>query len=464
MSLEQRSHIVSLTIALGLLAVVLVRFAAGADNGRPLSADEREYLVAAGNVLRFGVYSDLPMTAGPAPPPTARRPPAYPLFIAAVLALPGAHTTRIPEDLESPEARAGLAALRWAQALLLALSSWMTYTIVRRVTASHRWSFVFACGAGCVVALDGVLIDSAHRVLSESLALPLLLGLCWSLMSAAARPSRTSHIVAGLTLGALVLTRPLLLYATPVFLLILVWAGLRSGATRRRVATHAALFLLAFALPVFGWMGRNLVLLDRFFIAEGAGLVAGMRAEMNNITASEYGALSLSWSGSRIVSERLLPRLTSTWTRAALAEGEDERFDRVMDRRAELRRTHRWPQADAAQAAEAMRAIAHSPDDHARLTPLVLLRGCNFHSSFLLGPVLVLAACWAAIRALRRGDAAMIAFLAPAIMLILLNALLTHGIPRYSLIGIPVFWCAIVWLVSGRMKPAIGGRGALSER
>ena len=457
MSVETPSRITSLIVAAGLLALVLVRFVAGADNQRPLSADEREYLVAAGNLLRFGVYSDLPMTAGPAPPPTARRPPAYPLFIATVLALPGGHATRIPEDLESPDARDGLGTLRWAQALLLGLTAWMTSVIALRLTAGHRWSFVAACAAGGAVALDGVLIDSAHRFLSESLALPLLVGLCWSLMAATARPTRLSHGVAGLTLAALVLTRPLLFYAAPVLLIILAWSGLRRGATRRRVATDAAVFLLAFALPVLGWMGRNLIRLDRLFIAEGAGLVAGMRAELNGITSSEYGALSLSWSGSRLLRERLLPRLTSTWTRAALQEAEDERFDRVMERRAELRRTHRWPQADAAQAAEAMRAIASSPDDHARLTPLVFLRGCGFHSSFFVGPLLVLAACWAAVRALRRGAVPAIAFLAPVLMLILLNALFTHGIPRYTLIAIPVFWCAVAWLLCG---PRAAGSGS----
>jgi hypothetical protein len=174
-----------------------------------------------------------------------------------------------------------------------------------------------------------------------------------------------------------------------------------------------------------------------------------MRAEMNGITASEYGALWLSWSGSRLLRERLLPRMTPTWTREALDEAEDDRFDRVMDRRADLRRTHRWPQADAAQAAEAMRAIAQSPDDHVRLTPLVALRGCGFYSSFFLGPLLVLAACWAAVRALRNGVVTMTAFLAPAILLFLFNALLTHGIPRYTLIAIPVFWCAVAWLLCG---------------
>lgn len=448
MSPQRRPRFASLLIAVGLLALVLVRFAGG-DVERPLSADEREYLIAAGNILRYGTYSDLPVTAGPAPPPTSRRPPAYPLFIAAVLATGGEGTTRIPAGLESPGARAALGALRWAQAVLLALTAWMSCAMTWRLTAPHRMSHFAGLAVGCAVALDSVLHASAHRFLSESLALPLLVGLSWSLLAAVARPSRAAYLAAGFTLAALVLTRPLLFYAAPAIAAIIVWVCYMRDVSLRRTTIDVAIFLAAFAPPVLGWMTRNLILQDRFFIAEGAGLVAGMRAGLNGISGSEYVASALHWSGSRLARERLLPRLTSEWTGEALEAAEGERFDRVMDRRAVLRRTHRWPQADAAHAGEAVTSILESPDDHVRLTPLMFLRGCGIYSRFSVGLLLVLAASCAAIRALRRRNAGMIAFLAPAMMLILLNALLTHGIARYTIIAIPILWCAIAWLLLG---------------
>ena len=133
MSPLRRRRLTSLLIAIGLLVLVLGRFARG-NVERPLSADEREYLIAAGNILRYGTYSDLPVTAGPAPHPTSRRPPVYPLFIAAVLTASGQGTS-IPAGLESPGARAGLSALRWSQAVLLALTAWMACAMTRQLIA-----------------------------------------------------------------------------------------------------------------------------------------------------------------------------------------------------------------------------------------------------------------------------------------------------------------------------------------
>ena len=450
MSPLRRPRLASLLIAIGLLALVLGRFAGG-DVERPLSADEREYLIAAGNILRYGTYSDLPflpVTAGPAPPPTSRRPPAYPLFIAAVLAASG-EGTPIPAGLENPGARAGLSALRWSQAVLLALTAWMACAVTRQLTARRAMSLFAGLAVGCVIALDSALNASAHRFLSESLALPLIVGLSWSLMVTVARPSRVACLASGLLLAGLVLTRPLLLYAVPPIAAIIVWGCYLRGVSSRRAIIDVAIFLAAFAPPVLGWMTRNLILQDRFYIAEGAGLVAGMRAALNGISGGEYAASALYWSGSRLARGRLLPALTNEWTGEALEAAESERFDRVMDRRAALRRTHRWPQADAAQAGEAMKSILESPDDHVRLTPLMFLRGCRFYSSFCGGLLLTLAASGAFIRALRRHCAAAIAFLVPAMMMILLNALLTHGIPRYTVIAIPILWCAIAWLLFG---------------
>jgi len=446
----RRARLASLLIAFGLLALVLGRFAGG-NVERPLSADEREYLIAAGNILRYGTYSDLPylpVTAGPAPPPTSRRPPAYPLFIAAVLAASGEGTS-VPAGLKSPGARAGLGALRWSQAVLLALTAWMACAMTRQLTGRRGMSLFAGLAVGCVIALDGALNASAHRFLSESLALPLIVGLSWSLMVAVARPSRVACLASGLLLAALVLTRPLLLYAVSPIAAIIVWGCYLRGASPRRAIIDVAIFLAAFAPPVLGWMTRNLILQDRFYIAEGAGLVVGMRAELNGMSGGEYAASALYWSGSRLARGRLLPALTSEWTGPALEAAENARFDRVMDRRAELRRTHRWPQADAAHAGEAMKSILESPADHIRLTPLMFLRGCGFHSSFALGLLMVLAASWATMRALLRRDAGMTALLAPAMLLILLNALLTHGIPRYTVIAIPILWCAIAWLLFG---------------
>jgi hypothetical protein len=63
----RRPRLASLLIAIGLLALVLGRFAGG-NVERPLSADEREYLIAAGNILRYATFAWL-LFGSPRPEP-----------------------------------------------------------------------------------------------------------------------------------------------------------------------------------------------------------------------------------------------------------------------------------------------------------------------------------------------------------------------------------------------------------
>ena len=193
---------------------------------QPLTHDEREYLALARSVARgdgFHYPADEPR------PGTAQqfgRAPGYPLFLAAI-------GVRQPVD-HAPRG------VQIAQALLGTLIVWVIGSIASRAAGPRA-----GLAATAIAAVYPPLVWTPAYVLSETVFSALALGAARILQAA---PTRRTAALAGVQIGAAILTRPALIFFLP-FVALWRW--------RARRVTDAAIVLLVAALCVAPWTIRN---------------------------------------------------------------------------------------------------------------------------------------------------------------------------------------------------------------
>jgi 4-amino-4-deoxy-L-arabinose transferase-like glycosyltransferase len=164
--------------------------------------------------------------------PTAMRPPGFPVFLGAVYAVFG----HVPN------------AARVVLVLLNAVASGLLIDLCQR-----QWGRVSACVAGlgwCFWPVSVRALYYIDSVLSESLALPLLLIAMWCF----ARERRAWAFVAGVVLSAAILTRPHLAFVAAFGGVLMMVMWLRG---QREQARRWALLCAGCAVLWAPWVARN---------------------------------------------------------------------------------------------------------------------------------------------------------------------------------------------------------------
>ncbi|MBY0276211.1 sulfatase-like hydrolase/transferase [Candidatus Binatia bacterium] len=217
-------------LLLVLLLAALLRVASALTLGdvERLHGDEGYYVRAARSLVAGDGY------------PGALRPPGYPAFVAAALALGGG----------------SLRAARMVQIGVALLGVALVGAIVRR-----RFGAGAAALSALLAALDPTLIFYSHLFWSETLVATLLLGALFCLDRFDLERRDVWLAAAGVVLGAAVLTRDMLLFFVPA---VVGWTWLVPGGARPSIALRrAALVVVPVLLLVVPWMLRNQALLGR---------------------------------------------------------------------------------------------------------------------------------------------------------------------------------------------------------
>ena len=233
-TLERHQRLVVATLVLlVVLAGVAYSLVLGAKLRYP---DEHEYLTLARNLVHSGEFS---FGMGS----TASRPPGYAFFLAGPLLF-----------------GAGVAVLRSANFVLLAITVYAVYRLGRRAGDSGLVGVLAAAG----VALYPLLFYTAGTLYPQTLAtLLLVLGL-WAVTGP--RSARRA-LLGGLLFGALILTVPTFAFSLGV---VCVWLI----ATQRRAAIAPVVaVLVGAAVVVTPWTVRNAVVLGSpVFVATNSGV------------------------------------------------------------------------------------------------------------------------------------------------------------------------------------------------
>jgi hypothetical protein len=204
---------------------------------------------------------------------TAYRPPLYPLLLAPGLALnehdPRAYVITL---------NLGLGAIT-IMAVVLASQSW----------GFSRWSSLLA---GCLVALDPVLVSQSTAAMTETLSTALV-SVLLCLLGPFPRLARL--ILTGFIAGLACLSRPSL---APAVLLIAALLGLLSpGGMRRRIAS-TGVFVVSLTLTIAPWVIRNTLLFHEPVWTTTHGgytfALANNRAYYDDVVRGPAGSV---WSG-----------------------------------------------------------------------------------------------------------------------------------------------------------------------
>ena len=233
-----------LAVALGIAA--RLAFALGYWIDKPLTHDEREYLLLARNVAEARGFVYLEPDGTPVPGEHFGRAPAYPVFLAAIIRVTGG----------PPQADATLLReIRIIQAALGGALVWLVAWLATRASGPKA-----GAAAGWLAAVYPPLVWMPAYIWSETLFSVLALA-CVAVLALEPR-RRGLYLAAGALAGLAVLTRPAMLFFLPLAALWLAW---------KRQWLGVALLSVACALVVLPWTARNVREYGRFVLVASEG-------------------------------------------------------------------------------------------------------------------------------------------------------------------------------------------------
>jgi hypothetical protein len=215
-----------------------------AAEGVKYNHDSYALQTIARNVATRGAYS---VSEGPLFPPTIRRAPLYPAFLALLGATDQATATR------AAVAQIALDALTAALLVLFA------GTVV---------PLPWAVAVGIAYALHPGEIDATRRVLSETLFTTVLMGSVVAVAFGTLRGRVALTAAGGFALGVAILTRPIAMPFLAIIPLTVALAGRPA-----RFARHVAAFVGAAALVVAPWSLRSSLVAQSLVLVQGHSTV-----------------------------------------------------------------------------------------------------------------------------------------------------------------------------------------------
>lgn len=255
-------RVVWLAVAIGL--VLRLGFGLGYWVGKPLSHDEREYLLLARSLTLGHGFTYTGLDGRPLPGEHFGRAPAYPLLLAAVVAaVPGSLEGASDGPADVPVAPRTIAAVKVLQAWLGSLVI-LLLALLGRAAAGHGG----AVTAAWLAAVYPSLVWTPAFVFSETLFMVVALIAALLLTPQAAdgkapsRPGISRAAGIGLLLGAGVLVRPVMLF---FILLVVAWWWWH------RARAQAIVLVCAAALVVAPWSIRNTLTHGRFVAVASEG-------------------------------------------------------------------------------------------------------------------------------------------------------------------------------------------------
>ena len=236
---------------------------------KPLTLDEREYLLLAGNVAAGNGFQYLLPDGSTAPGEHFGRAPVYPLLLAGIIRAAGADGHAGQSGAPEPSRdRPLLQAIRIIQAAIGTVVVWLVAWLAFRVSGQTA-----AGVAACLAAIYPPLVWMPAYVLSETLFSAMALGCVVALLPRSARDrdgraaspgaiSMARLAAGGALAGIAVLTRPAMLFFVVLAVPWLWW---------RRGLVAAAVLVAAAALMIAPWTIRNAREYGRFVLVASEG-------------------------------------------------------------------------------------------------------------------------------------------------------------------------------------------------
>jgi hypothetical protein len=275
--------------------------------------DAAENLVSAFTIAKANTYS-----INLDPQPTAKREPFFPLLVGLVI--------KIKSIFISGADNLNLQKIETINKLKLINVFILFMTIVLACSFIYRYTknYFLVTYCGLTLIFSAALAGSAHSFLSEVLTGFLSLSMAIMLYSFPKYGNnKFYYLFLGILLSALVLTKAMFLYFIPIILAYFVLMIFKTGKTlNKKMVQNIVLFMTCLAVIVGGWMLRNYIDFNRFFVAERRE-VLNVRAEYDYLSSAEYPYLYAVWAPG--LSKYFLTEDTKKdWTRLVNRLGNDQ--------------------------------------------------------------------------------------------------------------------------------------------
>ena len=250
------SRAVAVAAAAGLLLRLV--FGLGYWTNKPLTHDEREYLLLARSLAEGRGFTYTAPDGTPLPGEHFGRAPVYPVLLAGVLLVtPGPQPERITPD-EPPVSAATLSAVKILQAFLGAVVILLVARLAGNVAGDRA-----SVAAAWLAAVYPALVWTPAYVFSETLYSAIALG-CAVWLERLRRTHQPPWRLAapGVLAGLAVLTRPAMLVFVAMAAPWLWW---------RRSLVAAVAFLIGAGVAIAPWTARNVVEHGRFVLVASEG-------------------------------------------------------------------------------------------------------------------------------------------------------------------------------------------------
>jgi 4-amino-4-deoxy-L-arabinose transferase-like glycosyltransferase len=404
------------------------------------SFDQPLYLGIAHDLRQLGRFTDgfrFPDTHPvPARPSGMKFMPLYPAFLAGASMLdPGfdralscfvEHEVDFPCSQDAP-------LVRWVQFAMTGAVFLMLWRIGTRVTGSLRVGWL-SLGIGLITA--PVLLRSVDAMMTETFSLFFITAATAAAVAAAkgSRPFRWL-LLSGAMVGLATMTRPAFVYLLPAAAVVGMFIALRRPGHLRGMLL-AATFLLGGATVIAPWVARNAAMMSQPALTSGyASMILAQRVAFNQMSWREYALAYLCWlpdgngMGSLLLGHDACARFqldahsdsfygigntTFMQSSIAAAGGPDRQFDYLM---------HNF--------------VLAQPLWHAAVTIPLALRGVWIDHYW--GLVLAALCLMLTLRALRRGDDALLILTLPGWFMLAFHAAVSVNQTRYNLMLIVPF-------------------------
>jgi hypothetical protein len=442
-----------------LLVAALFPYWIARTNGDKSDSDALQNLTAAFNVAKSGIFSANDPASQVAP--TRRREPLPPFVVAGFIKI--LETFKGPLEYQALLSGPGARWIKLSNLLWCVIISVGVYAAVNTLTGSLPFA-----AAATIVAADYI---EVNRLMTEppAQAFLLLLSLFSVMMIRSPRPAY--FCAAGLSLGALILTKAAFLYiGIALFLALAAWLAWDKlhGRLQRSSIIGFFIFVLSTAALTVPWSARNYYHFGSPGLAERGGAVLYIRALENEMTSLEYAGAFYVWAPygwakvglgktlgfskadlNKGGSLQRLNRLIPGDRENVLAGRPDLTTSYYNQAKAERRRLAtdfaKQGQADPAGAAEdllmrrSIEKIQARPLMHLSMVPLLIWKGDAL--TFLLSALAVVLM----LKGRPRVDAFIYAV--PSLAMVAFLALATHYIARYSDPVIPIVVVLVAVLI-----------------
>ena len=449
-------------LPVALLAAVLVfgllQGLAAERPQQPDYGDSSEFLGAAYNLAKSGVYSQR-LRDEPAVPGLGREP-GYAAFLALLMRLDPRFAAFTPDCLgDDKDCRALYGLVQWSNAVFVALAGGLIFLAARALFGTP----VAGAVAGGHLWLNFEATDGLFYIMSDFLALFLVALLTYAAVRACRSGALAAWAAVGLIGAALTLTKAVYLYFAVLVVAVALLYLIFGHDNRRRGLAAMALALALYAVPVGGWMARNLEVGDSFSVTVNRGGIAlSTRVVFNDMTPAQYAAAFVFWT--RGFGDSLARDLfdEATWGPFRIDRkdgfyltgqlGYGQRVQAVMADRGLDR-----PAARAAVDRELRAAILGDLPTHAATTLPLFYRGIWIDEFVVISlPALIALA----FLALWRRDWPLCLALGAGVFSLVFYALFSLNIPRYQITALPALALATGWLVAA----AVAWRRAATGR